>query len=199
MNQQTKVSTTNNRITLYSLFSQIIFVTILKPIQGGCSSIMACGFMNNIRQSLKENWKNPLQPLIVVHDSNTNYVPVSKIFDIFPFYKQHYTEYCAGVGPGIRLLFDLLAGFSYETAKEMKQLDRDTIEFTGDAYSILKIYDLIMGCEEIGPECDKTREEIANSMKLIEDPLDRFIRENGCNMTKDISSVTVRFHRNIRL
>ena len=107
MNQQTKVSTTNNRIALYSLFSQIIFVTVLKPIQGGCSSIMACGFMNNIRQSLKENWKNPLQPLIVVHDSNTNYVPVSKIFDIFPFYKQHYTEYCAGVGPGIRLLFDL--------------------------------------------------------------------------------------------
>ena len=78
----------------------------------------------------------------------------------------------------------------------MKQLDQDTIEFTGDSYSILKIYDLIMGCEEIGPECDKTREEIANSMKLIEDPLDRFIRENGCNMTKDISSVTVRFHRN---
>ena len=47
----------------------------------------------------------------------------------------------------------------------MKQLDEDTIEFTGDAYSILKIYDLIMGCEEIGPECDKTREEIANSMR----------------------------------
>lgn len=30
---------------------------------------MACGFMNNIRESLKENWKQPLQPIIVVHDS----------------------------------------------------------------------------------------------------------------------------------
>lgn len=37
------------------------------PIQGGTSSIMACGFMNNIRVSKLEGWKNPLQPIIVVH------------------------------------------------------------------------------------------------------------------------------------
>ena len=37
------------------------------PIQGGTSSIMACGFMNNIRESKREEWKNPLQPSIVVH------------------------------------------------------------------------------------------------------------------------------------
>ena len=37
------------------------------PIQGGTSSIMACGFMNNIRESKREEWKNPLQPIIVVH------------------------------------------------------------------------------------------------------------------------------------
>lgn len=39
------------------------------PIQGGTSSIMACGFMHNISKSLDENWKHPLQPIIVVHCS----------------------------------------------------------------------------------------------------------------------------------
>ena len=37
------------------------------PIQGGTSTIMACGFYNNIRVSLKEGWKNALHPIIVVH------------------------------------------------------------------------------------------------------------------------------------
>lgn len=37
------------------------------PIQGGTSSIMACGFNNNIRQSIREGWKQVLQPIIVVH------------------------------------------------------------------------------------------------------------------------------------
>lgn len=36
------------------------------PIQGGTSSIMASGFFNNIRVSA-DQWKNPLQPIIVVH------------------------------------------------------------------------------------------------------------------------------------
>ena len=165
------------------------------PIQGGTSSIMACGFMNNIRTSYIEGWKQPLQPIIVVHDSNTNYVPVSKIFDILGFYKEHYTKYCSGIGPGIMLLFDLLSGYSYETAKEMKQIDQDTIEYNGDAYSILKIYDKIMNCPELTVECDKTREEIESQIKMVTDPYDRFIRAEGCNMVKDESTVKVQFHR----
>ena len=104
---------------------------------------MACGFMHNISRSLDENWKHPLQPIIVVHDSNTNYVPVSMIFDMRKFYDENYTKYCSQIGPGIFLLFDLLSGYSYETAKEMKQIDEDTIEYKGDAFSILKIYDKI--------------------------------------------------------
>lgn len=161
----------------------------------GTSSIMACGFMNNIRESLKENWKQPLQPIIVVHDSNTNYVPVERIFDMRSFYDEYYTKYCSTIGPGIFLLFDLLAGYSYETAKEMKQVDKDTIEFSGDAYSILKIYDKIMSCRSIKVQCDKTRKWIEEQKMMITDPIDRFIREEGCNMTKDISNITVRFHR----
>lgn len=37
------------------------------PIQGGTASIMASGFFNNIRESIQEGWKDPLQPIIVVH------------------------------------------------------------------------------------------------------------------------------------
>ena len=36
-------------------------------IQGGTASIMASGFFNNIRESIREGWKQPLQPIIVVH------------------------------------------------------------------------------------------------------------------------------------
>ena len=77
----------------------------------------------------------------------------------------------------------------------MKQIDPDTIEFTGDAYSILKIYDKIMNCKKLNVVCDKTREWLEGEQIMIEHPMDRFIREEGANMTKDISKVTVRFHR----
>ena len=178
-----------------NLISRIKRLGVNLPIQGGTSSIMACGFMRNISQSLKEGWKQPLQPIIVVHDSNTNYVPVEKIFDIRGFYDEHYTKYCSTIGPGIFLLFDLLAGYSYETAKEMKQIDKNTIEFSGDAFSLLKIYDKIMNCSDLKVECSMTREELEGQKKMITDPMDRFIRESGCNMTKDVSSVKIRFHR----
>ena len=178
-----------------NLVARIKRLGVNLPIQGGTSSIMACGFMNNIRKSIEEKWKQPLQPIIVVHDSNTNYVPVEKMFEIRSFYDTNYTKYCSTIGPGIFLLFDLLAGYSYETAKEMKQIDNNTIEFSGDAYSILKIYDKLMNCKSINVSCDQTREWIEEQKMMIEDPVDRFIREGGCNMTKDISSITVRFHK----
>jgi hypothetical protein len=154
---------------------------------------MQHGFFNNIRKSIEEGWEQPLQPLITVHDSNTNYVPVEKIFEIRKFYDVNYTDHCATIGPKIRLLFDLLAGYSYETAKELKQIDDNTIEFTGDAYSLLKIYDKIMACKKINVVCDKTREEIEGSIQFVTDPYYRFILEGGCNMTKDISKITVKF------
>lgn len=179
-----------------NLIARIQRLGVNLPIQGGTSIIMQHGFFNNIRESIKEGWKMPLQPLITVHDSNTNYVPVEKIFDIRKFYDINYTEHCATVGPKIRLLFDLLAGYSYETAKELKQLDDDTIEFKGDAYSLLKIYDKIMNCESLHADCNMSREDIVNSMSLITDPYARFIMEEGCNMTKDTSKIVLRFHRN---
>lgn len=87
----------------------------------------------------------------------------------------------------------MLAGYSYETAKELKQIDDNTIEFTGDAYSLLKIYDKIMACKKINVVCDKTREEIERSIQFVTDPYYRFILEGGCNMTKDTSKITIKF------
>lgn len=179
-----------------NLIARIQRLGVNLPIQGGTSTIMQHGFFNNIRQSIKEGWEMPLQPIITVHDSNTNYVPVDKIFEIRKFYDVNYTDHCATVGPGIRLLFDLLAGCSYDNAKDMKQIDPNTIEFTGDAFSILEIYDKLMACKKISVSCDKTRDEIEGSIQFITDPYYRFILEGGCNMTKDISNITVRFHKN---
>ena len=166
------------------------------PIQGGTSSIMACGFFNNIRVSEEQGWKTPLQPIIVVHDSNTNYVPVEKIFDMREYYNKNYTAFCAGINPpGIFLLFDLLAGYSYELAAPLKQIDPDTIEFSGSAMSLVKIYDKLMRCENIKVECDTERDQILSQVNLVDDPYYRFILEGGCNMTKDLSNLTIRFHR----
>lgn len=176
-----------------SLVARIQRLGVNLPIQGGTSSIMASGFMNNIRVSKEEGWKNPLQPIIVVHDSNTNYLPVSKIFDIKKFYDKNYTEYCESFGPRIKLLFDLLSGVSYERAVTLKQIDDDTIEYTGNSYSLVGLYDKIMGCPDLNVECSMRREDLIPN--LVTDPIDRFIRENGTCVIKDLSKYTIQFHR----
>ena len=50
-----------------NLIARIQRLGVNLPIQGGTSSIMAAGFFNNLRVSLLEGWKQPLQPIIVVH------------------------------------------------------------------------------------------------------------------------------------
>lgn len=155
---------------------------------------MASGFMNNIRVSAQQ-WdpNRALKPIIVVHDSNTNYVPTEKIFEIRRFYDTNYTDYCASFGPKIRLLFDLLCGDSYERAMDMKALDDHTIQFTGNAYSLRKIYEKIMNCKALNVECDTKYEDLVP--EWVTDPIDRFIREKGTNIIKDLSSYTVTFKK----
>jgi len=163
------------------------------PIQGGTSSIMQRGFFNNIRQSIKDGWSTQLQPIITVHDSNTNLLPTEMIFDIRKFYDTNYTEYCASFGPKIRLLFDLLAGDRYESACGMSQIDEDTIEFKGSADSLIRIYDKIMGCPKLKVSCSMKREELIPN--YITDPMLRFIDENGTSIVKDKSSYSIQFRR----
>lgn len=126
-------------------------------------------------------------------DSNTNYVPVSKIFDIRGFYDKNYTDFCASFGPKIKLLFDLLSGVSYEKACPMKQIDQNTIEYKGSAYSLLGIYDKIMGCKDLKVECSMKKEDLIPNWVL--NPIDRFIREKGTSIIKDLSKYTIRFTR----
>lgn len=59
---------TGNKWEEKNLIARIQRLGVNLPIQGGTSSIMASGFMNNIRVSIKEGWGNKmLQPIIVVH------------------------------------------------------------------------------------------------------------------------------------
>lgn len=110
------------------------------------------------------------------------------------FYDTYYTGYCKAINPpGITLLFDLLAGDSYERAMEMKQIDKNTIEFSGNAYSMLKMYDKIMGCKDLKVECDTKRENLIP--QWITHPIDRFLREKGTNIIKDVSKYKVQFKK----
>lgn len=178
-----------------NLIAKIKRLGVNLPIQGGTSTIMSSGFNNNIRMSIKQGWSEPLQPIITVHDSNTNYIPVSKIYDIRKFYDTNFTDYCATVGPKIKLLFDLLVGYSYERASMLNQIDENTIEFTGSSYQVIGLYDKIMNCKTQKSECDKTREEILSAAQFVENPIKRFILESGASMVKDLSKITVRFKR----
>ena len=154
---------------------------------------MASGFMNTIRESIQQGWKDPLQPIIVVHDSNTNYVPTRMIFEIRKFYDEYYTDFCSSFGPKIKLLFDLLAGDAYERAMPMTMIDDNTIEFTGNADSMIRMYDKIMNCKDLVVECDTKREDLIP--KYVNNPLLRFILEKGCCTVRDESSYTVRFRK----
>lgn len=154
---------------------------------------MASGFFNNIRVSSKEwGMEKALIPIIVVHDSNTNYLPVERIFELRKFYDKNYTDYCSSFGPKIKLLFDLLCGDSYERANEMKSGD-NTIQFTGNAYSLRRTYEKIMNCKALKVECDMKYEDLVPNW--ITNPIDRFIREKGTCIIKDISSYTVTFKK----
>lgn len=126
-------------------------------------------------------------------DSCTNYFPTKKLFEIQGFYNKNYTEYCEGITPNIRLLFELLTGTSYEAASQINTVDNNTIEFTNSAYCLIKLYDRIMNCPDLKVECSMNREDLVPN--FITHPMDRFIREKGTCIVKDVSSYTIRFKR----
>lgn len=76
---------------------------------------------------------------------------------------------------------------------DMKALDDHTIQFTGNAYSLRKIYEKIMNCKALNVECDTKYEDLVP--EWVTDPIDRFIREKGTNIIKDLSSYTVTFKK----
>ena len=120
-------------------------------------------------------------------------MPTEKIFEIRRFYDKNFTDFCAGFGPKIKLLFDLLSGTAYEAATEMKTIDDNTIEFSGPADSLLRTYDKIMNCPKMIVECSMKREDLIP--KYEEDAMLRFIKEKGTCMTMDESKYKIQFKR----
>lgn len=176
-----------------NLESRINRLGVNLPIQGGTSTVMQSGFFNDVRMSIKDGWRCQLQPIITVHDSNTCLLPTEKIFEIRKFYDVNFTEFCAGFGPKVRLLFDLLSGTAYESATDMRQVEDNVIEFKGNADSILRLYDKIMGCRRMKVECNMKREDIIPN--YINNPMHRFILENGTSLVKDTSKYKVMFRK----
>ena len=91
------------------------------------------------------------------------------------------------------MLFDLLAGTAYESAMPMKTIDDNTIEFTGSAYSMIRMYNKIMNCKELNVECSVKPEDLVPNW--VVDPILRFIMEKRTCLRKDISSYTVQFRK----
>ena len=176
-----------------SLQAKIQRLGVNYPIQGGTSSAMASGFFNTYRETIKQHWARPLEPYICVHDSSTSAFPVSKVFEIRKFYDTYFTDYCAGIGPKIKLLFDLLEGNSYESASEVKQIDPETIEFSANAHTLLPIYDKIMREPEFQGKvtCSVTRDTLIPN--YIQSPMERFIIAEGTCVVLDKSKYTITF------
>lgn len=157
---------------------------------------MASGFFNNIRVSIKEGWKRPLQPIIVVHDSNTNFLDVSKFFEARNYYNINYTDYCENnMGDNVHLVlkFDLLGGVSYERACPLKQIDNNTVEVSGSAYQLIGLYDKLMNNDEIQVKCSVKKEDLIP--QFVTNPIERFILEKGTSIIKDLSNYTIQFHK----
>ena len=160
------------------------------PIQGGTSTAMASGFFNDLRVAKENGWN--LTSFITVHDSNTCNFPAHKLWDIRKFYDTNFTDYCYDL-TGIKLLFDLEIGSTYQDSCSMKQLSDDIIEFSGNARSLQMIIERMNEDPLCNYEINLKIEDIIP--KYIINPIDRFIREKGCSMVMDISKYSVQFKR----
>ena len=156
-------------------------------IQSASACILARGFWNNIRQAKKEGFI--LEPIIVVHDSNTNYFPIDKLFYIKSFYDKNFTEFCENQCH-VPFLFDLLVGSTYQDACTLTQIDENTIELNGNAFSINKILSKIDNESSLKIKTDIDRNNIIP--EYIVNPIQRFIIEKGTSVIMDISNYTVK-------
>ena len=161
------------------------------PIQGGTSVAMTGSFYNVMRQAKKEGFC--IRSIITVHDSCTSYIPVEKLWEILGFCKHHFTDWCYDK-IGIKLVFDMLVGTTYQDACDMKQIDDRTISFSGNAHSILRILDKLDEVpEKVRYHTDIPREQIIP--EYVEDAMERFIKEKGTSLIKDDSYYTVKLYK----
>ena len=125
-------------------------------------------------------------------DSNTNYFPVDRLFELRAAYDKYFTGYCSD-RVNSPFLFDLFIGRAYQSAAEVKQIDQDTIEMEASAYVINGILDKIDNESNLIIETSIPRDQIVP--KFIENRFDRFIREEGCSLVMDISKYQIQIRR----
>ena len=159
-------------------------------IQSGSALTLAAGFYNNIIEGHKMGLN--LVPIIVVHDSNTNYVPIDSLFELRGAYDKNFTGYCSERVKS-PFLFDLFLGCAYQSAAEVKQIDKVTIEMTASAHIINGILNKIDTESHLIVETSIPREQIIPM--YVNDRMERFILEGGCSLIKDLSEYTVQIRK----
>lgn len=161
-------------------------------IQSGSALTLAAGFYNNVKEGKKSGIN--LTPIIVVHDSNTNYIPIDSLFELRKNYDKNFTGYCEDPKRvDSPFLFDLFLGCAYQSAAEVKQISDDTIEMTASAHIINSILNKIDTESHLIIETSVPREQIVP--KYITDRMQRFILEGGCSCIMDRSEYTVQIKK----
>ena len=161
------------------------------PIQGGTSVAMTASFYNVMRQAKKEGFI--IKSIITVHDSCTSYIPVEKLWEILGFCKYHFTDWCYDK-IGIKLVFDMLVGTTYQDACDMRQIDDNAISLSGNAHSILRILDKLDEVpEKVRYHTDIPRDQIIPN--YVNDAMERFVKEKGTSLIKDESYYTVTLYK----
>jgi hypothetical protein len=94
---------------------------------------------------------------------------------------------------GIKLLFDVLIGFSYQDSCEAKQISDDVVELTGNARSHLMILEQLDHCDGLKYEIDMPRDQIVP--KYVDDFMLRFMIEKGTSMIMDRSNFKICYKR----
>lgn len=156
-------------------------------IQSASATLLASGFWNNIREA-KEKGIN-FNPIICVHDSNTNYVPIHMLFGLRKHYDHGFSSYCNDV-LGIGFNFDLMVGIDYENAAEMKMIDDKTLQLSGNAHTLLGILNKIRDESNLKIEIDTPVDQIVPN--YIQDPMQRFVLEEGTSVIMDKSNYTIK-------
>ena len=161
-------------------------------IQSASALTLAAGFYNNIIQGrLGGTW---LVPIIVVHDSNTNYFPIDRLFDLRSQYDTNFTGYCSDPRRvDSPFLFDLLIGPAYQSAAEVKHLAPDLIEMKASAHVINGVLRKIDTESSLIVETDIPRDQIVSH--YVTDRTERFLKEGGCSMVMDTSEYKVQFRK----
>lgn len=153
---------------------------------------LAAGFWNNIRVAKQHGII--MQPIICVHDSNTNQVPAGFMPWLRPFYDENFTGFTRGF-TGVPFLYDLFIGANYNDCCLMEQLAQDTVKISGTSSDILKI---LYKLDESGVEYQLSIDRRDLVPEYVSNPIERFIRDSiNTNIEMDVSSASTEIKFNL--